>query len=344
MSVLNEETEDTGMKLIQLEEKTNKLENALAEISKETRAVLGDVRTILTDLENPMNYLKGLGIDEVMLTMAENITEKKLKDFMEKRLEALVKTVVEGKLKEMVDSLIAKFIEEQVGSIIEGKIKEMKEKGILKVPIDVDELKKALDSKLTEAISSGEIRGNFEESIQQSVKAEVEKFTKESSTLQESMKSEFEKMLTNEVTRIPEEISLIDQSQSQSRAPGEPPLAAKKELGKKSEVPGEAEISLVGLTACAGALMQIFGRRGAERSIDEHYRMGRCGEDMRSSLLRVMCTINSRSLPEDNEGTVADHMTANYLFEKLANGGTDMDFVMVLNLVSTMAISKNVMP
>lgn len=340
MSVLDEETEDAGMKLIQLEEKTNKLENAIAEISKETRAVLVDVRTILTDLENPMNYLKGLGIDEVMLSMAENITEKKLKDFMEKRLETLVRTVVEGKLKEMVDGLIAKFINEQVGSIIEGKIRELKEKGILKIPIDVDELKSALNAKLTEAISSGVIRGELEESVQKSVKAEIEKLAKESSTLQESLKSEFEKMLKNEVTRIKEEISQIDQSQSQSS----PVPKAKNEQDRKPGERNRPEISLVGLTACAGALMQIFGRRGAERAIDDHYRMGSLTEETRSSLLRIMCTINVRSLPEENEGTVADHMTANFLFEKLANGGSDLDFLMVHNLVNSMAISRNVMP
>ncbi|MEM2002954.1 MAG: hypothetical protein QXT77_09940, partial [Candidatus Methanomethylicaceae archaeon] len=119
---MNEIGEDLGMKVLQLEEKTNKLESAFSRISKESAAVLTDIRAVLSELENPMNYLKGLGIDEVMITMAENITEKKLKEFMEKRLEGLVRTVVEGKLKEILESMVIKCIQEQAGSIIEAKI------------------------------------------------------------------------------------------------------------------------------------------------------------------------------------------------------------------------------
>jgi len=100
-----------------------------------------------SELDNPMNYLKGLGIDEVMISMAENITEKKLTEFMERKLDDYTKSVVEGKLKESTDQLVKKFVEEQIGGIIEGKIKEMKDKGILKVPINPEELKKAMEEK-----------------------------------------------------------------------------------------------------------------------------------------------------------------------------------------------------
>jgi archaellum component FlaD/FlaE len=339
MSLINEEQEDAGMKLLQLEEKTNKLENALTEISKETRAVLGDVRTVLTDLENPMNYLKGLGIDEVMLTMAENITEKKLKEFMEKRLESLVRTVVEGQLKEMVDGHIAKFVEEQVGSIIEGKIREMKEKGILKVPIDVDELKRALDSKLAEVMGSDAVKGNFNETIQQSIKSEIEKLTKQNGALQESMRNEFEGMLKKETSRIRDEL-LDPVNQIQNSAPS----VIKKEEERKLAKQPTAGVSLVGLTACAGSLMHIFGRRGAERAVDDYYRMGWFSDETKSSLLRIMSIINTKRMPDDNEVSINDHVIATYLFEKLGNGGNDIDFIAILNLLNTSASLTEELP
>lgn len=338
MSLLKEEAEDAGMKLIQLEERTNKLEKALTDISKETQAVLVDVRTVLTDLENPMNYLKGLGIDEVMITMAENVTEKKLKEFMEKRMESLVKTVVEGKLKEMVDNIVAKFADEQVGSIIEGKIREMKENGIFKVPIDVDELKKALDAKLAETLSSDSVKGNFNETIQQSIKAELERLTKQNGELQESMRNEFESLLKKETSRIREE--LLDPA-NQIQGSFQPPT--KNEQGNKLTKQVTTGVSLVGLTACAGSLMHIFGRRGAERAVEDYYRMGWVSDEMKSSLLRIMSVIDARHLPDDNEVSINDHVIATYLLKKLGNGGSDMDFLAILNLLNASKSLANVL-
>lgn len=316
MSLLKEEGEDIGMKVIQLEEKTNKLENALAEISNETRAVLNDVRVVLTDLENPMNYLKGLGIDEVMLTMAENITENKLKEFMEKRLEALVRTVVEGKLKETVNALIAKFMEEQVGSIIEGKVREMKEKGILNVPIDVDELKKALDERLSEVVDLDEVKADLSEDLKKSLKKEL--------------LSELGEALVN-TPRPPDRDGEL--SGPELGATGYP--QAKPQPQERG---GHFSISIVGVTACASALVKLFGKREAERVVDDNYRLGRIGEDLRSSLIRAMSIMTANDLPEaDLKRAVGvdDHVIATYLFEKLSNGGTDMDFVLVTNLLGS---------
>ncbi|MEJ5292635.1 MAG: hypothetical protein WHS82_03475 [Candidatus Methanosuratincola sp.] len=319
MSLLKEEGEDIGMKVIQLEERANKLENAMAEMSQETRAVLNDVRVVLTELENPMNYLKGLGIDEVMLTMAENITENKLKEFMEKRLEALVRTVVEGRLKETVNELIAKFMNEQVGGIIEGKVREMKEKGILNVPINVDELKAALDERLSEAI-------DLEELGKKIMKVMEEKF---SDSIRSKIESDLKEGLLREVlSEIGREGTSAAPSRNQSR----------EQVKGMPQQPFQAAggVTMVGVTACASALVKMFGRRGAERVVDDNYRLGRISEETRSILIRAMSIIASSESPDAVQEKVAgteEHMVVTYLFEKLSNGGTDMDFIIAMNLL-----------
>ncbi|MCQ8891948.1 MAG: hypothetical protein NQU41_01040 [Candidatus Methanosuratincola sp.] len=339
MSLLKEEGEDIGMKVIQLEEKTNKLEGAVAEISKETRAVLSDVRVVLTELENPMNYLKGLGIDEVMLTMAENITENKLKEFMEKRLESLVRTVVEGKLKETVNNLIAEFMEKEAGSIIEGKVREMKEKGILKVPIDVEELRKALDSKLSEALESGALDslvGRVKGELLESLKGEMgSKLAKDRQTL-DSLKAALKQEILAEMAA---------QGQCAARAPEETQVAnaAAQPAQQQQREAQKRPISIVGTTACAAVLVRIFGRRGAERVVDDNYRLGRINEDARSSLMRaisIMCASDPVDVPYERECTVEEHLLVTYMFERLGNGGSDLDFMVLTNLLGNSSPAK----
>lgn len=312
MALLKEEGEDLDMKVVTLEERTNKLENVVSEISKEVRTVLSDVRGTITELDNPMNFLKGLGIDEVMLSMAENITESKLKEFMEKRLEALTKTVVEGKLRELVDQLIKKFVDEQIGAIIEGKIKELREKGILNVPIDPNELKKALDEKLSEVIKLDDIKTALREELLKMIKPELEGH----------LKAEIEALRQS----LPETLS-----NSTNTAP-----ALEQGLPKGACTPAGAKTvaGIVGLTACAGALMRLSGRRGSERVIDDYYKRGLIPDEARSALLRLISIITTKDLPDEREIGIDDQIMITYLFDKLTDGGSDTDFLITLMLLN----------
>ncbi|MCX8182683.1 MAG: hypothetical protein N3D12_06145 [Candidatus Methanomethyliaceae archaeon] len=310
------------MKILQLEEKTNKLEIAFSKISKESAAVLTDIRAVLSELENPMNYLKGLGIDEVMLTMAENITEKKLKEFMEKRLEGLVRTVVEGKLKEILESMVIKCIQEQAGSIIEAKIREMKEKGLLNVPINVEELKKALDDKLKDFVNSGDFKPQFEKLVRDFMKEETNKIIQ--SECKENLDSLRSLLFEDLMKAISDPIS---------KGGGQRAAKNGKNIG---EISGEGaqSTSLVGIMACANVLINIFGRRGAERAVDEYYRMGWFSESLKSSLLRALSVINSKDAPEVREAKDHEHLVVTYLFEKLTKGAPDTDFLITLGLLN----------
>lgn len=281
--------EDSSIKMIQIEDRISKLESALSEISGNTTAVLSDIRTVLTELENPMNYLKGLGIDEVILTMTENVMEKKLKEFLEKRLDILVRSFVENKLKEIVEPIIMKCLQEQVHVIIEEKIKEMKDRGILKVPIDVNELKNVLDEKLTELINSEKLNSILKEIIGNIIN--------EDRLFGDQLLKEIPKQLSN--------------------------------LKNSSNNVG----SIVGLTACASILIQMFGKPGAEKIIEECYRIGWLSDEVKSSLLRVLSVINSENITEPKDPNIRDYIVAMFLFDKLAKGASDLDFIMVLKLL-----------
>ncbi|MDD1776211.1 MAG: hypothetical protein LUP94_02530 [Candidatus Methanomethylicus sp.] len=361
MTSQQQESEDVGMKVLRLEEKTSKLENTVSEMSHETRAVLSDVRNILTDLDNPLNYLKGLGIDEVILTMADNIVENKLKEFMEKRVDSLVKTIVDGKMKQAVNEIMAKFIDEQLGSIIELKVSELKDKGMLNVPIDMNALKAALGEKLGEALNSPEmqddmqsrmkeyfkieleerlekeIKEKLEKQFKDSVKEELEEILKEGGVLQESMK------LFRGSPPLPEggTAPLLNQSSFAFQQPknrgGTTPEATIKDnaLLSTNEPTPVVGVSIVGLTACAAALMKIFGRKGAQNVIEDYYRKGWFSEEVKSALLNVVSVVNSKDIPEEQEVAISDHITIAYLFDKLKKGSSDLDFLVVLNLLKT---------
>lgn len=277
--------EDLNIKLIQIEDRINKLENTISEISKSTSAVLSDIKTVLSELENPMNYLKGLGIDEVILTMTENIMEKKLKEFLEKRLEALVKSIVENKLKDIVEPIILKCLQEQAQVMIEEKIKEMKEKGILKVPIDVDELKRALNDKLNEIVDHNRIKSTLKEV--------VESIINEDYGIMKDYEGQLDKPTSNNTK------------------------------------------SIVGITACASALIQMFGKSSAEKIVEECYKTGWLSDDVKSSLLRVMSMIDPNNTSEFKEPSIRDYVVAMFLFDKLVRGAPDIDFIMALKLLKT---------
>lgn len=277
--------EDLNIKLIQIEDRISKVENTISEISASTSAVLSDIKTVLSELENPMNYLKGLGIDEVILTMTENIMEKKLKEFLEKRLETLVRSIVENKLKEIVEPLIVKCLQEQAQALIEEKIKEMKEKGILKASIDVDELKRVLDDKLNEIVN------------------------------QEKLKSMLEELVKGIIS---EDNGAVESNEKQDEI-------------KASSIQNAK--SMVGITACASALIQMFGKSGAEKIVEECYKTGWLSDEVKSSLLRVLSMIDSNNAPEYKEPTIKDYVVAMFLFDKLTKGAPDIDFVMTLKLL-----------
>ncbi|MCS7098575.1 MAG: hypothetical protein NZ922_06325 [Candidatus Methanomethyliaceae archaeon] len=281
--------EDFSIKMIQIEDRISKLESALSEISGNTTAVLSDIRTVLTELENPMNYLKGLGIDEVVLTMTENVMEKKLKEFLEKRLDVLVRSFVENKLKEIVEPIIMKCLQEQAHIMIEEKIKEMKDKGILKVPIDTNELKNALDEKLKEFINSEKLNSMLKEIIGNIISGE----------------RLFGDQLFKE---IPKQLNDLKNSSSNTG-------------------------SIVGLTACASILIQMFGKSGAEKIVEECYRIGWLSDEVKSSLLRVLSVINSENISESKDPNIRDYIVAMFLFDKLTKGASDLDFIMVLKLL-----------
>ncbi|MEM4479464.1 MAG: hypothetical protein QXV07_05410 [Candidatus Methanomethylicaceae archaeon] len=280
-------SEDSNIKLIQIEDRINKLENIISEISKSTSAILSDIKTVLSELENPMNYLKNLGIDEVILTMTENIMEKKLKEFLEKRLETLVKSIVENKLNEIVEPIVLKCLQEQAQIMIEEKIKEMKEKGILKIPIDVDELKRVLDNKLNEIVNPDLLKSMLKEVVEKTINEDYG-----------IIKNNNEKQL-NEIK----------------------PLSNTK--------------SIIGITACASALIQMFGKSNAERIIEECYKTGWLSDDMKISLLRALSMINSNNSSEYKEPTIKDYVVAMFLFDKLVRGAPDIDFIMTLKLLKT---------
>lgn len=316
--MLSEQDEDIGMKLIKLEKKTDNLERSVSEISKQTHSVLFDVRNVLTELDNPMNYLKGLGIDEVMISMAENITEKKLTEFMERRLDEFTKSVVEGKLKETIDQLVKKFIDEQISGIIEGKVKEMKEKGNLAFPTNTEELKKAMDKKITEIINSEELQEKLTEGLVP--------------ILEEKLKAFLIKDLKGA-----KEPKVILRQDLQEGSPKEEILTA---VVEKTQSTGNSReptrIGTVGLTACAGSLMHMFGRKGAEGLVDDYYKRNWIDYELRQSLLELMGTIQSRDIPDERAISVNEHAIAAYLFDKLTKNGTDLDFVVILvSLTST---------
>lgn len=314
--MLPDQDEDVGMKVIRLERKTNDLEKLVNEISKQTHSVLFDVRNILTELDNPMNYLKGLGIDEVMISMAENITEKKLTEFMERKLDDYTKSVVESKLKESTDQLVKKFIEEQVGGIIEGKIKEMKDKGILKVPINPDELKEAMEDKMAEIINSEEMQEKMKEDLIPILEGKLKK------ALIRDLKEP--RLEPQEAPPRVENLPAVIAQEAHSVKP------------REQEAVMPSKIGSVGLTACAGSLMQMFGRKGAESIVDDYYKRGWIDYELRQSLLELMSTIQTRDIPDEKDIGVNEHAIAAYLFDKLTKNGSDLDFVVILvSLTST---------
>jgi len=314
--MLPDQDEDVGMKVIRLERKTNDLEKLVNEISKQTHSVLFDVRNVLTELDNPMNYLKGLGIDEVMISMAENITEKKLTEFMERKLDDYTKSVVESKLKESTDQLVKKFIDEQVGGIIEGKIKEMKDKGILKVPINPDELKEAMEDKMAEIINSEEMQEKMKEDLIPILEGKLKK------ALIRDLKEP--RLEPQEAPPRGENLPAVITQEAQSVKP------------KEQEAVMPSKIGSVGLTACAGSLMQMFGRKGAESIVDDYYKRGWIDYELRQSLLELMSTIQTRDIPDEKDIGVNEHAIAAYLFDKLTKNGSDLDFVVIMvSLTST---------
>jgi hypothetical protein len=298
--MLNEQDEDIGMKVIKLEKKTSDLEKSINEVSNATRAILTDVRNVLTELDNPMNYLKGLGIDEVMLSMAENITEKKLTEFMEKKLEDYTRNVVEGKLKESTDQIVKSFIDEQMGSIIEGKVKEMKEKGILTIPINPEELKKVMDEKISNIINIDEIKDMIKKDLYPLIDKEMKNILKE--LVSKGYLKQSNKDVSQSDERITEDTKIVNE---------------------------QHKIGTIGLTACAGALMHMFGRNGAESIVNDYYKRAWIDYELRQSLLDLMETIQSKDIPNEKEIGVNEHAIAAYLFDKLKSG-SDLDFVVIL--------------
>lgn len=105
---------------------------------------------------------------------------------------------------------------------------------------------------------------------------------------------------------------------------------------KEREVVTPTKIGSVGLTACAGSLMQMFGRKGAESIVDDYYKRGWIDYELRQSLLELMSTIQTRDIPDEKDIGVNEHAIAAYLFDKLTKNGTDLDFVVILvSLTST---------
>lgn len=326
----DEEGESLGVKVINLEGKVHRLENAVSEISSELRAVLTDVRTILSDLENPINFLRSLGIDEVMISMAEETIENKLKEFIEKKLDLIVKTSAEGKLKELVDELIKQFVDEQLGMLIESKVKELKEQGVLTVPIDANELKAAMEEKLSEVMKTDEFQEIIRD-IKENARKELEELVKQEvkETVEELVKEELEVLKEELKEELPE---LLVQSDAVSTAVRNIPRRASTY---------STRMTSVGLIACASTLVHIAGKKGAEQVVEEHYRRGKITDELRSILLRTIAMMNSKQIPEEKELHVEDHIVLTYLFEKLAHGASDLDFLVILSLSNRLNNANN---
>jgi hypothetical protein len=92
----------------------------------------------------------------------------------------------------------------------------------------------------------------------------------------------------------------------------------------------QPKIGTVGLTACAGALIHMFGRKGAESIVNDYYKRAWIDYELRQSLLELMDTIHSRDIPDEKDIGVNEHAIAAYLFDKLKKNGSDLDFVVIL--------------
>jgi len=152
---ITQEEEDLPTKVFKLEDRVASLEQTLNGMVNDAKQVLTDVRTVLSELENPMNYLKGLGIDEVMLSMAEQITEAKLKEFMDRKISALIKTMVEGRIKDIISSKVKEVLDDELKKTLGEAVQDVRK---LIELLNSEDFIKALEEKIPQVISPDKIK------------------------------------------------------------------------------------------------------------------------------------------------------------------------------------------
>jgi len=94
---------------------------------------------------------------------------------------------------------------------------------------------------------------------------------------------------------------------------------------------------VLGLLSCAGCLIYIFGKRGAEKILDEYTRRGWIPDDVKLALLRASSILRLEDVPEEKEVGIEDHLIAMYLLNKLCDGAPLTEFLVVLLLLSKYA-------
>lgn len=168
---LTQEEEDIQTKIFKLEDRVASLEQTLNSMVSDAKQVLTDVRAILSELENPMNYLKGLGIDEVMLSMAEQITEAKLKEFMDRKISALIKTMIESKVKDTITSKVKEVLDEELKKSLGEAAQDVKK---LVEMLNSQDFLKALEEKISQVINPEKIKQELLEEVTKELNTKIE--------------------------------------------------------------------------------------------------------------------------------------------------------------------------
>jgi len=162
--------EDIQTKIFKLEDRVASLEQMLNSTVGDAKQVLTDVRAILSELENPMNYLKSLGIDEVMLSMAEQITEAKLKEFMDRKISALIKTMVEGRIKDAISSKVKEVLDDELKKALGETVQDVKK--LLEL-LNGEELIKALEERIPQVVNPDKIKEDILNELSKEIDSKI---------------------------------------------------------------------------------------------------------------------------------------------------------------------------
>ena len=225
---------DLDLRLMRLEERVLALEGSVKGTIERVNGLLADIRAMLSELDNPLNFLKDLGLSDLILS------------------------ITEGKLKEM----------------LETRFEELKEEIVRRLPSKGG----AAEKPSTEGAANKTERA-------------VDAQEKPSST----------------TLPAPRPISRV----------------------KLKEV--------VGLLACTGCLLYMFGRKGLERVLEDYASKGWLPEEVKQAVFKAMSTISSDDIPEVKQASVEDHVVAMYMLDRLMADDSQLDLLIILLLLNKYA-------
>lgn len=75
------------------------------------------------------------------------------------------------------------------------------------------------------------------------------------------------------------------------------------------------------LLICAGCLLYLFGKKGAEKVLDDYSMRGWISNDIKTSLTRVLSMLNADRIPDNVDIRIEDHLIAMCILSKLDGGG-----------------------